>query len=186
MRSQRSDVRGIVHEYADTLQVSTQEPIGRRMDTIRSMRSIAASSEKIRNDVRLARLVWWDNHQRRENMKIATLALASALALTGTFALAQSGAMKQPSSQGAPTGAAVDSMGTSTSPGAVKSGTSAGGAASMNNNGNVGVTTGANSGAMMRPGTGASEQGAPTGADVNSRGDATEPGAVKQGTSTTR
>lgn len=117
-------------------------------------------------------------------MKIATIALASALTLTGTLAFAQTGTIKAPSAQGAPTGAAVDSMGSSTAPGAVKQGTSAGGAASFN--GSPGVTTGAGGGAMVRPGTGASEQGAPTSATVNSRGDATQPGAVKQGTSTSR
>ena len=117
-------------------------------------------------------------------MKIATIALASALALTGTLAFAQNGTAKGPSTQGAPTAAAIDSTGSGTTPGAVKSGTSAGGAASVNSK--TGVTTGASGGAMVRPGTGASEQGAPTSAAVNSRGDATQPGAVKQGTSTSR
>lgn len=117
-------------------------------------------------------------------MKIVTLAVASAMTLAGTLAFAQTGALQPPSAQGAPTGAAVDSMGSSTSPGAVKQGTSTGAAATYN--GNAGVTTGAGGGAMVRPGTGASEQGAPTGAAVNSRGDATQPGAVKQGTSTSR
>ena len=117
-------------------------------------------------------------------MKIATIALASALALTGTLAVAQSGPVNGPATQGAPTGAAIDSKGSATAPGAVKSGTSAGGAASVNSN--SGVTTGASGGAMVRPGTDASEQGAPSAAAVNSRGDATLPGAVKQGTSTSR
>ncbi len=126
---------------------------------------------------------WLCRYQTGDEHEIATIALASALTLTGTVAFAQTGTIKAPSAQGAPTGAAVDSMGSSTAPGAVKQGTSAGGAASFH--GSPGVTTGAG-GAMVRPGTGASEQGAPTSATVNSRGDATQPGAVKQGTSTSR
>lgn len=111
-------------------------------------------------------------------MKIATMTLASALALSGTVAFAQSGTLQRPSSQGAPTGAAVDSLGSSTNPGAVKRGTSAGGPAA------VGGTTVIGRPATPPPGKTASEQGAPTSAAVNARGDETQPGAVKQGTST--
>ena len=121
-------------------------------------------------------------------MKIATITIASALMLSGNIAFAQTGTIKPPSAQGAPTSAAVDSMGRSTTPGAVKHGTSAGGVYN-----GPGVTTGAapvapmaRPGPMVPPGKTASEQGAPTSAAVHSQGDETQPGAVKQGTSTGR
>lgn len=107
-------------------------------------------------------------------MKLSTIALASVLALSGTAALAQGA-----SEQGAPTAAGVNSTGSRTEPGSVKSGTSVGPgdrSGVIVNDGTVGAARGSS-------GMGASEQGAPTAAGANSMGDRTEPGAVKSGTS---
>ena len=110
-------------------------------------------------------------------MKLRTTILASALALMGTAAFAQTGTIKSPSSEGAPTSAAVDSRG-NTNPGAVKNGTSAGGTASMS--GHVGTTAWA---MVTWPNLASApaNRAVLTSASVNSHGDATSPGAVKHG-----
>lgn len=106
-------------------------------------------------------------------MKLTTIALASALALSGTAVLAQGA-----SEQGAPTAAGANSMGSRTEPGAVKSGTSLG----PGDRSGV-IVNDATVGSARAPGMDASEQGAPTAAGANSMGSRTEPGAVKSGTS---
>jgi hypothetical protein len=103
-------------------------------------------------------------NQEETIMKLKTIALAGVLALTSTFALAQSG--------GANSGAAVsEKSGTATNP--------QGGA--VGNSAMQPGTTGMGSGSMPSA-SGASAQGAPTASGVNSKGSMTEPGAVKNGT----
>jgi hypothetical protein len=99
-------------------------------------------------------------------MKLRTIALATAFALSSTFALAQAG------------GSAAGAAG-STTPGPGTTGSDPGAVQpdKMNQN----VTTGT-AGSRM-PSNSASTSGAPTAAGANSTGSRTQPGAVQNGTS---
>jgi hypothetical protein len=96
-------------------------------------------------------------------MKLRTIALATAFALSSTFALALAG--------GSAAGSTAPGSGTTGSdPGAVHSD-------KMNQSGTTGTA-----GSRM-PSNSASTSGAPTAAGANSTGSRTQPGAVQNGTS---
>jgi hypothetical protein len=107
-------------------------------------------------------------------MKFKTIALATAFALTSTFALAQtsggsaggSSTAGGPAAAGTSTGGSMD--GSTTGP----TGRPSGDAAMQKNMGTTGTS---------KQGPGASEQGADTAASVGAKGDSTEPGKVKDG-----
>ncbi len=102
-------------------------------------------------------------------MKLNTIALATAIALSSTFALAQSptGGGSTSGAPAATTGGSMDNKSPTGSP--------QGDAAMQKNMGTTGTS---------RPSTAgdASTSGAGPAAGVNSTGTATEPGAVKSGT----
>jgi hypothetical protein len=104
-------------------------------------------------------------------MKIQTTALAAALALTSTFALAQNSAGGSSTSGGSAASGSTSSgsmNGTTTGP----TGRPSGDAAMQQNMGTTGTS---------RQGPDASQQGADTAASVGAKGDSTEPGKVKDG-----
>ncbi len=113
----------------------------------------------------------------RSNLALSTLVVAS---LFGATAIASAQTQSQPapgaSSSGNVGPGATDTI---TRPGDTTAGSMDGRGTGgvVNQNDNMGVT----SGRSMRSGPGASEQGAPAGASVNSKGDATQPGKVKDG-----
>lgn len=104
-------------------------------------------------------------------MKLRTTAIATALVFTSTFALAQNSAGGSSTSGGpAATGSTSSGSmdGTTTGP----TGRPSGDAATQKNMGTTGTS---------RQGPDASQQGAGTAASVGAKGDATEPGKVKDG-----
>ena len=99
-------------------------------------------------------------------MKLSTIALAGALALSSTAAFAQAGVGS---------GAMVpETSGTAVNGGGGVVGTTTNGQTTLNNGRTVGTSN--------RPtGGDASTQGAPTGAAIGATGSSTEPGAVRDG-----
>jgi hypothetical protein len=117
-------------------------------------------------------------NQEDASMKLVTIVLAGALALTSTFAVAQGAGGGGAGGGGAGGGGSAAGAAGSTTPGPGTTGSDPNAVKSekMNQSGTTGT------GSSM-PSNSASTWGAPTAAGANSTGSRTQPGAVQSGTS---
>ena len=99
-------------------------------------------------------------------MKIKTIALATAFALSSTLAFAQANTAGGNSKAGGPAAS-------KTTTGNSMNGSTTGGGAAMKNDGNSGTT-----GSSMPSAKDASSQGAPVAGSAEKKGDATSPGGT--------